>query len=69
MKQKISRPDRILAHVRWLQPPYVGRALYLIERDGKLGFTPATEDDRRFKVFVSASDPNWHEKTLGVLPK
>jgi hypothetical protein len=62
MAKKLQKGDRVLAHIRWLEAPYIGRAALLVERDGKVGYVPATEVEQRFGEFVPSSDPTRLEK-------
>lgn len=39
-----SKPNfRYVAHLRWLERPHAGRAVYIVESGGRTGFVPATE--------------------------
>jgi len=49
--------DVKLAHLRWLQPPFVGAGVYMIQRGGRLGYVVADAGETLFSEFFDFSDP------------
>jgi hypothetical protein len=61
---KTAQPDRILAHMRWLHEPHIGRAVYMVERNGRIGFVPAREVDTLFEEFFPSEEPDALNRAL-----
>lgn len=58
---------RTIAHVVWLEWPYIGRCCYFVERDGRVGFVAATQPDDLGGAFIPADDPDLLSKVLRVV--
>ena len=57
MKTVSATVDVKLAHLRWLQPPFVGAAIYMVQRGGRLGYVVADTGETLFSQFHDFSDP------------